>query len=155
MDLIRRLPALRFTLLRLQPQVAAQTKNISKCTSLKQDTTYIEIPVYAARPGESLEQKKARLLYQSRKRGIKETDLVLSTFAHKYLHKLSEEELAEYDRLINVPSNDWDIYYWASGVVEAPPEFDGPIMRKLIAHTQNNERESRIQQPDLPVVSAS
>lgn len=44
-----------------------------------QDMTYMEIPipVYTARPDETLEQKKARLVYQSRKRGIKETDLVL------------------------------------------------------------------------------
>ena len=37
----------------------------------------MEIPVYSAREGETLEQKKARLVYQSRKRGIKETDLIL------------------------------------------------------------------------------
>jgi succinate dehydrogenase assembly factor 2 len=28
---------------------------------------------------------KARLLYQSRKRGIKENDLIMGTFAHKFM----------------------------------------------------------------------
>lgn len=52
-------------------------RNVSASQKLFQDISYVEIPVYAARPGETLEQKKARLIYQSRKRGIKETDLVL------------------------------------------------------------------------------
>lgn len=28
---------------------------------------------------------------------------------------MSEIQLQQYDRLINEPSNDWDIYYWATG----------------------------------------
>lgn len=39
-----------------------------------------------------------RLLYQSRKRGMLENDLILSTFAHKYLNKLNEKQIDEYDR---------------------------------------------------------
>jgi hypothetical protein len=42
---------------------------------------------------------RARLLYQSRKRGILETDLLLSTFAHKHLSTMSETEMREYDRV--------------------------------------------------------
>jgi hypothetical protein len=42
---------------------------------------------------------RARLLYQSRKRGILETDLLLSTFAHKHLATMSETEMREYDQV--------------------------------------------------------
>lgn len=56
-----------------------------------------------------------RLLYQSRKRGMLENGLILSSFAAKYLEEMSESELSLYDRLINLPSNDWEIYYWATG----------------------------------------
>lgn len=28
---------------------------------------------------------------------------------------MDERQLNLYDRLINEPSNDWDIYYWATG----------------------------------------
>jgi len=52
-------------------------RNLSVTNSICGDTTYVEIPVYSAKPEESVQQKRARLLYQSRKRGIKETDLVL------------------------------------------------------------------------------
>ena len=56
-----------------------------------------------------------RLLYQSRKRGMLENGLLLSTFASKYLDSMTEDELMQYDMMINFPSNDWDLYYWAAG----------------------------------------
>ena len=49
------------------------------------------------RSNETPDVKRARLLYQSRKRGILETDLLLSTFAAKYLSKMSVAEMDEYD----------------------------------------------------------
>ncbi len=88
-------------------------------------------------------------MYQSRKRGILENGLLLASFADKHLGDFSEEELALYDRLINLPSNDWDIYYWATGVKPAPEEFQNVVMDKLIKHARNEDRESRITQPDL------
>lgn len=33
---------------------------------------------------------------------------------------MNEQQLNLYDRLINEPSNDWDIYYWATGRVQLP-----------------------------------
>lgn len=63
-------------------------RNVSYTRALAQDTTYVEIPVYMARKGESLEQKRARLVYQSRKRGIKETDLVLRYGTHCLIVKM-------------------------------------------------------------------
>ncbi|GAB1209338.1 hypothetical protein APSETT445_008110 [Aspergillus pseudonomiae] len=64
------------------------------------------------RTGEDVSTIRARLLYQSRKRGILESDLLLSTFADVYLSKMNKEELQEYDRFLD--ENDWDIYYWAT-----------------------------------------
>lgn len=40
---------------------------------------------------------------------------LFSLFAKRYLNTMSENQLQQYDRLINEPSNDWDIYYWATG----------------------------------------
>jgi succinate dehydrogenase flavin-adding protein (antitoxin of CptAB toxin-antitoxin module) len=68
------------------------------------------------RVGEDLKTMRARLLYQSRKRGILETDLLLSTFAHENLEKMDRELLDAYDRFLD--ENDWDIYYWATQTPE-------------------------------------
>lgn len=78
-----------------------------------------------------------------------ENGILLSTFAAKYLDRMTELELKEYDRLINLPSNDWDIYYWATGVKPIPSEFDTPILHKFAGHVRNTEKEQRFKQPDL------
>ncbi|TWU72539.1 succinate dehydrogenase assembly factor 2 [Metarhizium rileyi] len=64
------------------------------------------------RVGETDDTKRARLLYQSRKRGTLESDLLLSTFAKAHLPSMSSDLLAQYDALLD--ENDWDIYYWAT-----------------------------------------
>lgn len=51
------------------------------------------------RESEERETKIARLVYQCRKRGTLETDLLLSTFAKKELKNLPNEELDEFDRV--------------------------------------------------------
>ena len=78
-----------------------------------------------------------------------ENDLLLSSFAAKYLEKMTAEQTKLYDRLINLPSNDWDIYYWAVGIKPTPAEFDNEVMDLLKNHVQNKDRESRLRQPDL------
>lgn len=78
-----------------------------------------------------------------------ENGLILSTFASRYLESMNDQQLGLYDRLINLPSNDWDIYYWASGVRETPEEFDNEVMNLLKEHVKNKDKESRFKQPDL------
>jgi len=62
---------------------------------------------------------------------------------------MNEEYLALYDRLINLPSNDWEIYYWVTGVKETPPEFDNNVMNMLKEHCKNKQKQMRIALPDL------
>lgn len=78
-----------------------------------------------------------------------ENGLLLASFAHKHLDTFNDEELVLYDRLINLPSNDWEIYYWATGTRPTPPEFDNKIMQLLKEHTKNEDRESRYHLPNL------
>ena len=62
---------------------------------------------------------------------------------------MTATQLSMYDRLINLPSNDWDIYYWATGVRETPEEFNTEVMQLLKEHVKNKDKESRFKQPDL------
>ena len=55
------------------------------------------------RPGETVETTRARLIYQSRKRGTLESDLLLSTFAKEYLGAMDAEELSEFDKVCTRP----------------------------------------------------
>ncbi|KAF9801876.1 hypothetical protein SFRURICE_009729 [Spodoptera frugiperda] len=112
------------------------------------DYSYVEIPRYDIDKPQSLETRKARLLYQSRKRGMLENDLLLSTFAKKYLPTLNEEQTKMYDRLINTVSNDWDLFYWMVEKQPTPKEYDNEIMDMLKKHAKNEDRVS-LRQPNL------
>ncbi|XP_053669036.1 succinate dehydrogenase assembly factor 2, mitochondrial-like [Anopheles marshallii] len=109
----------------------------------------LPIPEYKEKKNEPLQLQKSRLLYQSRKRGMLENGLLLSTFAAKYLAEMNPTQTKLYDRLINLPSNDWDIFYWATGVKPTPKEYDNEVMNMLKDHVKNNNREQRFMQPDL------
>ncbi|QPC68690.1 hypothetical protein HYE67_010921 [Fusarium culmorum] len=87
------------------------------------------------RVGEDDATKRARLVYQSRKRGTLESDLLLSTFASAHLASLSPELLDQYDRILD--ENDWDIYYWATQKEELsstnPSSADSPSTSNIDA----------------------
>ncbi|XP_053600490.1 succinate dehydrogenase assembly factor 2-B, mitochondrial-like [Plodia interpunctella] len=130
--------------------VAQKLRSITFCSDGTKhvDTTYMEIPVYNVDKAQPLEVRKARLHYQSRKRGMLENDLLLSTFAKKYLNTFNEEQTMMYDRLINSPSNDWDIFHWIVQKKPTPKEFDNEVMDLLKKHAKNEDRVM-LQQPNL------
>ncbi|PCH35396.1 DUF339-domain-containing protein, partial [Wolfiporia cocos MD-104 SS10] len=99
------------------------------------------------RPGEKVETMRARLVYQARKRGTLESDLLLSTFAREQLATMNEAELKEFDRLLDEP--DWDIYYWATEK-RTPPErwANSALLEELRKHVRNEGRVVR-RMPDL------
>ncbi|KAJ2892700.1 Succinate dehydrogenase assembly factor 2 mitochondrial [Zalerion maritima] len=72
------------------------------------------------RTGEDESILRARLQYQSRKRGMREGELLLSTFAASNLQGMGVSEMQEYDKLLD--ENDWDIYYWATQNENEPPQ---------------------------------
>jgi len=89
---------------------------------------------------------RARLIYQSRKRGTLESDLILSTFANENIHKMDEKELKEYDRLLDEP--DWDIYYWSTGKRIPPSRWaNSALLDKLKAHARNEGKVIRRMPP--------
>jgi len=91
---------------------------------------------------ESISTLRARLLYQSRKRGTLETDLLLSTFARDNLDSMSEQDLHEYDKLLDEP--DWDIYYWSIGKRSAPATWSSsPVLARLVVHAKNEGKVVR------------
>jgi succinate dehydrogenase assembly factor 2 len=68
---------------------------------LKSTTTPPDLPppTPLIRLNESIDTLRARLLYQSRKRGTLESDLLLSTFARDYLSEMSDADMREYDKV--------------------------------------------------------
>jgi succinate dehydrogenase assembly factor 2 len=118
---------------------------------LREDNAQTEppIPEYVERQGEAVEVLRARLQYQSRKRGTLENGLLLSSFCSRYLNTFTGDQLAMYDKLINKPSNDWDIFYWVIGTKPTPPEFENEVLALLRKFAKNSEKEVRVTMPAL------
>lgn len=123
--------------------------SVGKSEEIVDENAQPPIPTHKERHGESLDVVKARLLYQSRKRGTLENGLLLSTFASRYLYSMTPSQLEMYDKLINKPSNDWDIYYWIVGTKPVPDEYNNEMFALLQQHVKNEGKELRISQPDL------
>lgn len=115
----------------------------------KGDLIEIPLPPWEERLSEPTDIKKRRLLYESRKRGMLENCILLSLFAQRYLNEMSDAQLKQYDRLINEPSNDWDIYYWATEAQPTPEVYQGEIMDMLKEFTKNRDQEQRLDAPSL------
>lgn len=120
------------------------------------------------RDNEQTETLRKRLVYESRKRGILEMDLILGTFAKSRLAELDDAQLREYDRVrfsspfslchsltddgiriqfLTLP--DWSIFYYVTGKAPAPEPWKSSwILSELLAHAENRGRTVR-RMPDL------
>jgi antitoxin CptB len=62
-----------------------------------------------------------RLAMRSMRRGIKEMDLILSSYATARLTEMDDAGLALYDALLD--ENDHDLYQWVTGQVATPAQY--------------------------------
>ncbi len=79
---------------------------------------------------DGVEKQRKRLLYQSRHRGTKESDLFLGAFADRYLPNFSAAQLAEYEAILS--ETDDILFDWIYGRAAPPPVRDGEVMRLLL-----------------------
>ena len=75
---------------------------------------------------ESRETRLRRLVYQSSYTGMKETDLLLGRFAKLHLHGLTDDELGQYEALLD--AGDDRIYSWVVAGEPAPPMHDNRVL---------------------------
>lgn len=77
--------------------------------------------------GEPRDASLRRLRMRSMRRGIKEMDLILSTFAEAHLDTLSDSDLLLYDAML--AENDHDLYQWVSGQQPSPDRYGALLSR--------------------------
>ncbi len=71
-----------------------------------------------------------RLIYRSWHRGTKELDLLLGPFAQAELEELTQDELGDYETLLEAPEP--LLYDLLTGKASAPL-FDTPVLRRIHA----------------------
>jgi len=70
-----------------------------------------------------------RLRHKCKYMGMHENDVIFARFSERYLDGLSEQEVTQFETLIE--ENDVDIFKWITGKLELPTEYDNGVMKKL------------------------
>ena len=62
----------------------------------------------------NIDELKKKIIYRSNYRGTKEMDKLLGTFVKTYINKLSEKNLVDLEKLLNI--DDTNLYNFYSGL---------------------------------------
>ena len=83
------------------------------------------------RSSEGLDPRRAKLLFRSWHRGIREMDLVLGGFADAKIHLLTEAEMDQDEGLLE--AQDADIQSWLTGGQPTPAAYDNAVFAMILA----------------------
>jgi antitoxin CptB len=85
----------------------------------------------STRSSGGLDDRRKRLLFRCWHRGTREMDLILGRFADTEIADLGEPELAQLERLIELP--DPDLYAALTGDAVLAPEFRNELFDRIKA----------------------
>lgn len=87
----------------------------------------------AENTAEDIKTRRKRLIFRSWHRGTREMDLLLGSFADRYVPDFSEKDLALYDEVLQ--HSDPDLYNWITGKEAVPANYSNAVMDKIIGHS--------------------
>lgn len=93
------------------------------------------------RSSTDLDPRRRKALYHSWHRGTREMDLLLGRFADAEIADLTDDELTDFERLME--AQDKDVFAWMTGVAETPANYDTPLFRKVLAFHEKTAGEDR------------
>ncbi len=71
------------------------------------------------------------MLFRAWHRGTREVDLITGRFADAHIETLSDADIGEFERLMEVPEQ--DLYGWVTGAEATPAPYDTAFFRRLRA----------------------
>jgi antitoxin CptB len=83
----------------------------------------------STRTSADLDVRRRRTLFRAWHRGTREMDLIMGRFADAEIGTMSESDLEEFERLIEVP--DQDLFRWITGELATPENYDTSLFRRL------------------------
>jgi antitoxin CptB len=81
------------------------------------------------RTSADLDPRCRKLLFRAWHRGMREMDLIMGRFADAEIGTLTDAELDEFERLIEVL--DRDLLSWVTGETQVPANYDTELFRRL------------------------
>ena len=92
----------------------------------------------STRSSEGLDDRRKRLLFRCWHRGTREMDMILGGFADAHIADLSDEDIADLERLIELP--DPDLYAALSGGPPLAPEYAKGIFTRIEQDSRTGHR---------------
>ena len=83
------------------------------------------------RSSEGLDARRRKLLFRSWHRGMREMDLILGTFADAEIGALTDEEIDQYEGLLDIP--DTEFLPMVTGERPVPADLDSAVLQKILA----------------------
>ncbi len=80
---------------------------------------------------DQMSERRRKLTFRAWRRGFREMDLLMGSFAEQNIETLDGDGLDEFERLLSTP--DWEVYAWLIGQKDVPDNHKGPVLDQLIA----------------------
>ncbi|MFY9958601.1 succinate dehydrogenase assembly factor 2 [Bradyrhizobium sp.] len=93
----------------------------------------------STRSSGGLDDRRKRLLFRCWHRGTREMDLILGRFADSEIADLSNDELAEFERLIEVPDPDLYAALTLTGDQPLGAEYDTALFLRIKAFRASDQ----------------
>jgi antitoxin CptB len=90
------------------------------------------------RSSDGLDARRRKLLFRCWHRGMREMDLIMGRFADATIEHLTDDELAQFEHLMEAP--DPEILAWITGEAAVPPDYDSALFRRLREFSHGRER---------------
>ena len=81
------------------------------------------------RSSAGLDDRRRKILFRAWHRGMREMDYVLGTFTNAEIENLNNEEMDQFEALMQEP--DPEMYKWLSGSVPVPAVWDIAIVKRI------------------------
>ena len=78
------------------------------------------------------ENRRQRLLFRSRHRGMNELDRLMGSFADAHVPTFTPEQLTQFEAILDL--SDPDVFNWVTSAEEVPEEHDTEVMRMLVGY---------------------
>ena len=80
---------------------------------------------------DDLAERRRKLRFRAWRRGFREMDLLMGSFADKHIEELDHGALDQFEALLETP--DWEVYAWLVGQKPVPDTQTSPVLDQLIA----------------------
>ena len=77
------------------------------------------------------QNRRKRIVWRATHRGIREMDFVVGTFVKGRVDAADEAELAELERILEIP--DQDLMAWMTGAQAVPADQDSALLQEMLA----------------------